>query len=71
MAASLWMTACGGYRRDTEAATIESGNLATGGVQRAEANTNGDLRQDFSGANRSQRRQSQSFQSACSTTGPE
>ena len=36
------MTTRGGYRRDTETATIERRNIATGGVQHVEANTNGE-----------------------------
>ena len=40
-AASLCMTACGGYRRDTGTATIERRNIAIGGAQHAKANTNG------------------------------
>ena len=39
---SRWMTTFGGYRRDTETATAERRNIATGGVRLVEANTNGE-----------------------------
>ena len=43
----LLMTTHGGYRRDTETATVGRRNIATGGAQRAEATTNGELPTGF------------------------
>ena len=39
---SLWMATFGGCRWDTETATIDRRSIVTGGVQHAEANTNGE-----------------------------
>ena len=38
----FWTTTCGGFRQDTETATTERRSFTTGGVQHAEANTNGE-----------------------------